>query len=154
MKETRQRCTSHKIRTPEEIEALEVRRKQKERERNTKARERLKAAEGVAANSSVQAWFDGSCEPVNPGGTARFGIVIKVNAETIHTASGIVGSGPAMSINCAEDGGVIAVLEYLIENQITGYVTILVTRRSSSTSYRAAKYRKACATPILVELSI
>ena len=24
------------------------------------------------------AWFDGACEPVNPGGTASFGVVVKV----------------------------------------------------------------------------
>ena len=23
------------------------------------------------------AWFDGACEPVNPGGTATFGVVVK-----------------------------------------------------------------------------
>ena len=23
------------------------------------------------------AWFDGACEPVNPGGTASFGVVVK-----------------------------------------------------------------------------
>ena len=29
---------------------------------------------------SYVAWFDGSCEPINPGGTGRYGVVIKDNA--------------------------------------------------------------------------
>jgi ribonuclease HI len=29
----------------------------------------------------VEAWFDGSCEPVNPGGTAFYGAVIVIDGE-------------------------------------------------------------------------
>lgn len=74
--------------------------------------------------SPVQAWFDGSIAPINPGGTARYGIVIKVNGETVHQASGVIGQGNAMSNNVAEYGAVNAVMEYLIDKQITGDVTI------------------------------
>ena len=45
------RQPKHKIRTPEEIEVAEVRRKQKERERNRKVRERLKAAPNITSAS-------------------------------------------------------------------------------------------------------
>jgi len=85
---------------------------------------------------NIQAWFDGSCAPVNPGGTAKFGIVIKANGEIIHSATGLVGTGPAMSNNVAEYAAVNAVMDYLIEEQITGEVTIygdsmIVIRRLS-----------------------
>ena len=29
------------------------------------------------------AWFDGACEPVNPGGTASFGVVVKDDEGTV-----------------------------------------------------------------------
>jgi hypothetical protein len=45
------RQPKHKIRTPEEIEVAEVRRKQEERERNRKVRERLKAAQTTTSAS-------------------------------------------------------------------------------------------------------
>ncbi len=33
------------------------------------------------------AFFDGACEPVNPGGTASYGVVVKSNGVTIFTDS-------------------------------------------------------------------
>ena len=72
----------------------------------------------------IQAWFDGSCSPTNPGGTARYGIVVKRNGETVYSGTGVVGTGSQMSNNVAEYAAVNAVMEYLIEKQITGEVTI------------------------------
>ncbi|MDX6498260.1 MAG: ribonuclease [Blastocatellia bacterium] len=74
-------------------------------------------------SGSIQAWFDGSCT-INPGGTAKYGMIIKVNGEIVHSASGVVGTGPKMSNNVAEYAGVVAVLEYLVANRVTGKVTI------------------------------
>lgn len=45
------RQPKHKIRTPEEIKVAEIRRKQRERERNRKVRERLKAAPNITSTS-------------------------------------------------------------------------------------------------------
>ena len=60
------------------------------------------------------AWFDGACEPVNPGGTASFGVVIKDNAGTVLVKEhGIAGKGRAMSNNLAEYAGVLHILKYL-----------------------------------------
>jgi len=33
------------------------------------------------------AFIDGACEPVNPGGTASYGVVVKSNGVTIFTDS-------------------------------------------------------------------
>ncbi|MGD0012733.1 MAG: hypothetical protein ABSE93_29850 [Terriglobia bacterium] len=49
------------------------------------------------------AWFDGACEPVNPGGTASFGVVIKDKDGTVlRKEHGLVGKGSKMSNNVAE----------------------------------------------------
>lgn len=62
----------------------------------------------------IKIFFDGSCEPVNPGGTAAWGFVIKDgNGRTLRAASGVVGSGRGMTNNVAEYRGLIAALREL-----------------------------------------
>ena len=70
------------------------------------------------------AWFDGACGPVNPGGTATFGVVIK-NSDGIVLLKehGYVGHGSGMSNNVAEYAGVLQVLKYLAP-RLPGRVTI------------------------------
>ncbi len=66
------------------------------------------------AKQSYLAWFDGACEPVNPGGTASFGVIIKNEDGTVISEEyGLVGRGDAMSNNMAEYAGVRHVLRYL-----------------------------------------
>jgi ribonuclease HI len=70
------------------------------------------------------AWFDGACEPLNPGGTASFGVVIKGEDGTVLLRDqGVVGKGKAMSNNVAEYGGVLHVLKRL-SSRPPGRVTI------------------------------
>ena len=70
------------------------------------------------------AWFDGACEPVNPGGTASFGVVIKdQDASVLSKQHGVVGKGKAMSNNVAEYAGVLHILKYL-SSRPPGRVTI------------------------------
>ena len=60
------------------------------------------------------AWFDGACEPVNPGGTATFGVMIKDKDGTVLLKEhGLVGKGSRMSNNVAEYAGVLHFLKYL-----------------------------------------
>lgn len=61
----------------------------------------------------IEAWFDGCCEPYNPGGHASFGVLIKWGGEVIVSESGYCGYGRGMSNNVAEFSGVIRILEYL-----------------------------------------
>jgi ribonuclease HI len=76
------------------------------------------------AKESYLAWFDGACEPFNPGGTATFGAIIKDRDGTVlskeHT---MVGRGKAMSNNVAEYAGVRQILKYLASRP-PGRVTI------------------------------
>ena len=70
------------------------------------------------------AWFDGACEPVNPGGTASFGVIVKgVDGTVLLRDHGVVGIGKDMSNNVAEYAGVLHILEYL-SSRPPGRVTI------------------------------
>ena len=70
------------------------------------------------------AWFDGACEPINPGGTATFGVVVKDgNGTVLLKEHGYVGQGSGMSNNVAEYAGVLHVLKYLTP-RLPGKVTI------------------------------
>jgi ribonuclease HI len=63
---------------------------------------------------SYLAWFDGACEPVNPGGTASFGVIIKGEDDNLISKDhGLVGRGDAMSSNLAEYAGARRILKYL-----------------------------------------
>lgn len=68
----------------------------------------------------LEAYFDGSCEPVNPGGTARWGLVVYEflpdgQKYSIVQKRGLVGIGFGMTNNVAEASGLIAGLEYISE---------------------------------------
>ena len=68
-------------------------------------------------NAPIEVWYDGSCEPVNPGGNASFGALIKVNGKTVWETSVFIGSGEGMSNNVAEYSGMIGVLEELLKRK-------------------------------------
>ena len=70
------------------------------------------------------AWFDGACEPANPGGTATFGVVVKDDDGTVLLKEhGLVGKGSKMSNNVVEYAGVLHILKYL-SSRPPGRVTI------------------------------
>jgi ribonuclease HI len=70
--------------------------------------------EAQSGERGILAWFDGACEPVNPGGTASFGVVIKDKDGTVLLRdAGVVGKGKAMSNNVAEYAGVRHILKHL-----------------------------------------
>jgi ribonuclease HI len=70
----------------------------------------------------IEAWFDGACEPVNPGGHATWGVTVKRGDQIIAEESGHVGYGAKMSNNVAEYAGLLRVLE--IVSGMTGPVII------------------------------
>lgn len=61
----------------------------------------------------LEAYFDGVCEPVNPGGHAAYGAVLLRDGQKVWEDAGYCGSGPNMSNNVAEYSGVASVLERL-----------------------------------------
>ncbi|GEM_PF-1166955 len=55
----------------------------------------------------IEIHFDGACEPINPGGTASYGYLIKRGGQIIERGSGIIGKGEGMTNNVAEYHGLI-----------------------------------------------
>jgi len=64
--------------------------------------------------TKYRCWFDGACEPINPGGTATYGTVIEIVGGLTTTGSGYAGKGPEISNNVAEYAAVIHILNCLI----------------------------------------
>lgn len=78
----------------------------------------------VHAINKYLAWFDGACGPINSGGTATFGAMIKdKNSTVLLREHGLAGTGRAMSNNVAEYAGVLHVLRYLACHPL-GRVTV------------------------------
>lgn len=73
----------------------------------------------------IKCFFDGCCEPVNPGGTASFGAVILRNEEVLHKASEIFlpqkGRERESSNNVAEYSGFKHILQWLIDHNLNGH---------------------------------
>ena len=59
-------------------------------------------------------YFDGACEPINPGGTATYGYLIKKDGKIIAQEAKIIGQGQGMTNNLAEYHGLIAALKTLL----------------------------------------
>jgi ribonuclease HI len=66
----------------------------------------------------IEIYFDGACEPVNPGGTASYGWVIKKNGKIILEEGKIIGSGKGMTNNVAEYTALIGALKTLRDSEI------------------------------------
>lgn len=50
----------------------------------------------------IEAYFDGCCEPKNPGGHAAWGAAVFVDGEKVYSEGGYCGVGAGMSNNVAE----------------------------------------------------
>jgi len=59
----------------------------------------------------IEVWIDGLCEPVNPGGTACIGYIIKKEGKVLAKTSQVVGRGKGMTNNVAEYTALIQALE-------------------------------------------
>jgi ribonuclease HI len=70
----------------------------------------------------IEAYFDGCCEPVNPGGTASYGAVIFVDGERVWECSElfvpVLGKEKHTSNNVAEYSGFLSILEWLLANNL------------------------------------
>ncbi|MBI4439174.1 ribonuclease HI family protein [Candidatus Woesearchaeota archaeon] len=66
----------------------------------------------------IQIFFDGLCQPVNPGGTATYGFVITMEGKTLHEGKGVVGEGSGMTNNVAEYTGLLEALKYVATHHV------------------------------------
>lgn len=72
-------------------------------------------------------YFDGLCEPMNPGGVATYGFVIYDGTQKIWEDCGVVGAGMLgddVSNNVAEYTAMIRGMECLVELGYTGELTV------------------------------
>jgi ribonuclease HI len=96
----------------------------------------------------IVVYIDGLCEPVNPGGTATFGYVIRDDSGSIIASKfGIVGKGPAMSNNVAEYAALCEALGFLLrkkrENsptEVRGDSALVVNQMSGKWKLRKGLY--------------
>ena len=65
--------------------------------------------------ANIKLSFDGSCGPINPGGTAGYGYVIYVDSKEFARKSAEIGTGPSFSNNYAEFFAVYKGLERIAE---------------------------------------
>lgn len=64
--------------------------------------------------TTIQVYFDGLCQPYNPGGIACYAFIIKDDKNTIHSEYGLAAHNSTN--NVAEYTGIIRALEWLITN--------------------------------------
>ena len=67
---------------------------------------------------TVEVWIDGCCEPINPGGTACTGYVIRKDGEIVARAYGYVGKGKGMTSNVAEYQALIRALKRIRREEL------------------------------------
>src|SRR2546425_7603706 len=94
--------------------------------------------------------IDGLCGPVNPGGKATFGYVIRDDSGSILTSkSGVVGKGPAMSNSVAEYAALCEALEFLLTKkledsfiEVRSDSTLVANQMSGKWKFRKGLYRE------------
>lgn len=69
----------------------------------------------------IEVYFDGLCQPVNPGGIACYAFVVKKECKTIHSDYGIAGEpfSAESTNNVAEYTALTKALEWLVANNYT-----------------------------------
>lgn len=90
------------------------------RAKHKAARTDEKAEGYISSVGGYECFFDGCCEPRNPGGTAGYGAVIFKGGERVWETSGTIPPSPTTSNNVAEYLAFTAILDWFIEQQLTG----------------------------------
>lgn len=81
--------------------------------------------------SIIEGFFDGCCEPVNPGGHAAWGALLKLDGKVVHAWGNYCGYGPEMSNNFAEYSGALALLREIRMRQEAGLRGPVIIRGDS-----------------------
>lgn len=64
----------------------------------------------------IEAWFDGVCEPRNPGGHGAWGALVKIDGKEVMAQGGYCGVGREISNNVAEYSAFITVAEEIMKH--------------------------------------
>lgn len=87
------------------------------RRRRPKARRKSKL---IAYSQMIgyRCFFDGCCEPTNPGGNAGFGMIIYCGARMVHEQSGMIEASPQTTNNVAEYAALDLILDWFIASDL------------------------------------
>ena len=66
----------------------------------------------------VTCYFDGCCEPKNPGGAMGVGMVVKVDGKAVYSESLFYPPAPTNTNNVSEYIGLGMILKYVLDNQL------------------------------------
>jgi ribonuclease HI len=71
-------------------------------------------------NLLIEVYFDGLCQPINPGGIACYAFVVKSDGKTIYSDYGVAGEpfSSDSTNNVAEYVALAKALEWLVENNL------------------------------------
>ena len=72
----------------------------------------------------ITIYFDGLCEPRNPGGIATYGYVVYKDGKAIKKGCQVIGEGKGMTNNVAEYSGLKRAVDWLVEQDIDDKITI------------------------------
>lgn len=61
----------------------------------------------------IRCWFDGSCEPRNPGGNMGIGALIKIGEKKVFEYADFIPEDPENTNNVAEYNALLAILNWL-----------------------------------------
>lgn len=66
----------------------------------------------------VTCYFDGCCEPKNPGGAMGIGSIVKIDGEPVYTESLFYPAKPTNTNNVSEYIGLGMILKYILDNKL------------------------------------
>lgn len=91
----------------------------------------------------IEVYFDGLCQPVNPGGIACYAFVVKSGGETIHSDYGVAGEPFSQDAtnNVAEYTALIKALEWLIANNFSSGKVEVIGDSEFVVNQQNGKYR-------------
>jgi len=102
--------------------------------------------------TTITVYVDGLCEPVNPGGTATYGHIVRNESTTeVVRKFGVVGRGSKMSNNVAEYAALCEALTFLVNENLNRLPTevrsdsrLLVNQMNGNWKIRKGLYVKKC----------
>lgn len=91
----------------------------------------------------IEVYFDGLCQPVNPGGIACYAFVVKSGGETIHSEYGVAGKPFSQDAtnNVAEYTALIKALEWLVANNFSSGKVEVIGDSEFVVNQQNGKYR-------------
>jgi ribonuclease HI len=91
----------------------------------------------------IKVYFDGLCQPVNPGGIACYAFVVKKDGETVHSSYGLAAEPFSQDAtnNVAEYTALAKALEWLVANSLNSEKVEVIGDSEFVVNQQNGKYR-------------